>query len=75
MRHLAANYANPKDGPSLFTLALASAAVIAVIELPISQYYSTVPESKTPTRMVIAGGMAFIAVLVAGAALKFNKAE
>lgn len=73
MNGLGASYDNPEDGPSLFTLALASAAVIAAIELPISQYYSTVPESKTPTRMAIAGGMAFVAVLVAGAALKFNK--
>ena len=70
---LGAVYANPNDGPSLFTLALASAAVIAAIELPISQYYSTVPESRTPTRMTVAAGMAFVAVLVAGAALKFNK--
>jgi hypothetical protein len=75
MRRLGATYSNPQDGSSLFTLALASAAVIAAIELPISQYYSTTPESKTPTRMVIAGAMAFVAVLVAGAALKFNKQE
>lgn len=73
MRHLGATYENPKDGPSLFTLAAVAAGVIAAIELPISQYYSTVPETKTPTRMVIAGGMAFVAVMLAGAALKFNK--
>ena len=67
MRRLAAA---PEASPSLFPLALTAAAVIAAIEYPVSQYYATVPPTKTGTRMVIAGGMAFVAVLVAGAFLR-----
>jgi hypothetical protein len=67
MRRLAAA---PEASPSLFPLALTAAGVIAAIEYPISQYYATVPPTKTATRMVIAGGMAFVAVLVAGAFLR-----
>jgi len=58
---------------SLFQLALAAAAATAAIELPISQFYGTVPETKTGTRMVIAGGMAFVAVMAAGAYLGSRK--
>jgi hypothetical protein len=67
MRQLAAS---PEASPSLFPLALTAAAVIAAIEYPISQYYSTVPPTTTAKRMAIAGGMAFVAVLVAGAFLR-----
>lgn len=55
---------------NLFSVALASALVTAAIEYPISQFYATVPPTQTPTRMAIAGGMAFVSVLVGGALLK-----
>ena len=64
------------ETPSLFQIALAAAAVTAVIEYPISQFYATVPETRTATRMTIAGGMAFVAVLAGGAALgAYQKAQ
>ena len=62
--------AAPVEPSSLFPLALTSAAVIAAIEFPISKFYSTVPATTTAKRMAIAGGMAFVAVLVAGAFLR-----
>lgn len=62
--------AAPVEPSSLFPLALTSAAVIAAIEYPISKFYSTVPPTKTAQRMAIAAGMAFVAVLVAGAFLR-----
>lgn len=46
-------------------LALGTAAVVAAIELPISQYYATVPPTNTAKRMLIAGAMAFAGVWVA----------
>jgi hypothetical protein len=55
---------------NLFSVALAAALVTAAIEYPISQFYATVPPTQTPTRMAIAGGMAFVSVLVGGALLK-----
>ena len=67
MRRLAAVPRNPEN---LFPLALTSAIVVAAIEYPISQFYGTVPKSNTSTRMIVAAGMAFVAVLVAGAILK-----
>ena len=67
MRRLAAA---PEASPSLFPLALTAAGVIAAIEFPISKFYATVPPTKTIQRMAIAGGMAFVAVLVAGAILR-----
>ena len=69
MRRLAAA---PEVSPSLFPLALTAAGVIAAIEYPISKYYSTTPPTTTAKRMAIAGGMAFVAVLVAGAFLRKN---
>ncbi len=62
--------AAPIPPESLFPLALTAAAVIAAIEFPISKFYSTVPATTTAKRMAIAGGMAFVAVLVAGAFLR-----
>lgn len=62
--------ASPADPESLFPLAATAAAVIAAIEFPISKFYATVPETKTAQRMAIAAGMAFVAVLVAGAILR-----
>ena len=67
MRRLAAGPSAPE---SLFPLAATAAGVIALIEWPISQFYATVPPTKTLQRMAIAGGMAFVAVLVAGALLR-----
>lgn len=67
MRRLSAA---PVEPSSLFPLALATAGVIAAIEFPISKFYATVPPTKTLQRMAIAGGMAFVAVLVAGAFLR-----
>jgi hypothetical protein len=46
-------------------LALGAAAVVAAIEFPVSQYYATVPPTKTPMRMAIAASMAFVGVMVA----------
>ncbi len=60
----------PQKPESLFPLALTSALVVAAIEYPISQFYGTVPKTSTANRMVIAAGMAFVSVLVAGAILK-----
>jgi hypothetical protein len=62
--------AAPIPPESLFPLALTAAAVIAAIEFPISKFYSTTPATTTAKRMAIAGGMAFVAVLVAGAFLR-----
>ena len=70
MRRLAASPTAPE---SLFPLAATAAGVIALIEWPISRFYSTVPPTKTPQRMAIAAGMAFVAVLVAGAVLRRSR--
>lgn len=51
-------------------LALTAGVVVAAIELPISQYYATVPPTNTAKRMAIAGAMAVAGVLVAGALLR-----
>ena len=67
MKRLGAGLNEPE---SLFPLALATAGVIAAIEYPISQFYATVPPTKTLQRMSIAAGMAFVSVLVAGAFLR-----
>jgi hypothetical protein len=62
------------DGPSLLTIATTAALVTAAIEYPISQYYATVPPTRTGQRMLIAGGMAFISTLIGGAILsRMNK--
>jgi len=62
--------AAPVEPSNLFTLAATAAGVIALIEFPISKFYSTVPPTKTHQRMIIAGGMAFLSVLIAGAILR-----
>ncbi len=72
MRRLAANPTAPE---SLFPLALTAAGVIAVIEFPISKFYSTTPATTTAKRMAIAGFMAFVSVLVAGSVVKMMKEE
>ena len=54
------------------SLALTTAAVVAAIELPISQHYATVPPTNTAKRMLIAGAMAFVGVWVASKLLKGN---
>ena len=72
MKRLAANPTAPE---SLLPLAAIAAGVIAVIEFPISKFYSTTPATTTAKRMAIAGGMAFVAVLVAGAIVKMMKEE
>jgi len=46
-------------------IALGAAAVVAAIELPVSQYYETVPPTYTAKRMAIAAAMAFAGVFVA----------
>lgn len=51
-------------------LAIAAGAVVAAIELPVSQYYATVPPTSTAKRMAIAGGMAVAGVLVGAAILR-----
>jgi hypothetical protein len=63
----------PNSDDPLLPTAIAAAAVTALIEYPISQYYATIPETNTRKRMIIAGGMAFVSVLVGGAALKAYK--
>lgn len=62
-----ARSASNVDTSNLFAVAGTAALVTAAIELPISQFYGTKPTTTTPVRMAIAGGMAFIAVLVGGA--------
>jgi len=51
-------------------LALGAAAVVAAIEYPVSQYYATVPPTRTPTRMGIAAAMAFAGVFIASKFLR-----
>jgi hypothetical protein len=63
----------PSADDPLLPTAVAAAAVTALIEYPISQYYATVPATNTTKRMAIAAGMAFVSVLVGGAALKIYK--
>lgn len=46
-------------------LALTAALVTAALELPLSRKYPTVPPTGTLVRMAVAGGMTFVAVLVA----------
>lgn len=46
-------------------IALAAALVSAVIEYPLSKRYPTTPPVDTLVRMAAAGGMTFVAVLVA----------
>jgi hypothetical protein len=46
-------------------IALAAAAVAAAAEIPISQKYAIDPPVSTPTRMLVAGGMTYVSVLVA----------
>lgn len=58
---------------TLFPLAFTAGLVTALIELPISQYYSTTPRTNTATRMAVAGGMAFVAVLAAGAVVRLTR--
>jgi hypothetical protein len=55
-------------------LALTTGLVVAAIELPVSQYYATVPPTNTAKRMVIAGGMGLVGVMVAGYLLKALRA-
>ena len=74
MHYLAAPYTSadaPED--SLVPLAATAALVTAAIELPISQFYGTVPRTTTGTRMAIAGSMAFVSVLIGGALVKMFK--
>lgn len=58
-----------EDGPSLFAIATTAALVTAAVEYPISQYYATIPPTRTAHRMLIAGGMAFVSTLIGGAIL------
>jgi hypothetical protein len=51
-------------------LALTAGLVTAAIEYPISRHYATIPATPTGTRMLIAGGMASAAVLIAHAILR-----
>lgn len=46
------------------SLALTAALVSAVVELPLSKRYPTVPPTNTLVRMAVAGGMTYVAVLV-----------
>lgn len=57
----------PTQGTSLLPLAFKTAGVVAAIELPVSMIYRTDPPTKVWQRMLIAGGMGFAAVLIAGA--------
>lgn len=62
-----------ENGNGLFSIALTAGIVTAIIEYPISHYYSTIPATNTAKRMAIAGGMAFVATLIGGAILKSTK--
>jgi hypothetical protein len=55
-------------------LALTTGLVVAAIELPVSQYYATVPPTNTVKRMAIAGSMGLVGVMVAGYLLKAMRA-
>lgn len=46
-------------------LPLAAALVTALIELPLSKQYPTVPPTGTLVRMLVAGGVTYVAVVVA----------
>jgi len=52
------------------SLAATAALVTAAIELPLAQRYPTVPPTSTLVRMAVAGGMTYVAVLVAQRLLK-----
>jgi regulator of sirC expression with transglutaminase-like and TPR domain len=47
------------------SLAATAALVTAALELPLSRQYPTVPPTGTLVRMAVAGGMTYVAVLVA----------
>lgn len=51
-------------------LALATGLVVAAIELPVSRHYATVPPTSTLKRMLIAGAMGAVGVLLAGLVVK-----
>jgi hypothetical protein len=51
-------------------LALGAAAIVAVVEVPLSKRYPTVPATTTGQRMLAAGGMAFVGALVAAKVLR-----
>jgi len=46
-------------------LAITAALVTAALELPLSRQYPTVPPTSTLVRMAVAGGMTYVAVLIA----------
>lgn len=46
-------------------LALTAALVTAALELPLARRYPTVPPTGTLVRMAVAGGLTYVAVLVA----------
>jgi hypothetical protein len=46
-------------------IALAAAAVAMAVEIPISQKYKIEPPVSTPVRFAVAGGMTYLAVLIA----------
>jgi hypothetical protein len=74
MRYLASpTYTTEAPEDSLVPLAATAALITAAIELPISQFYGTVPKTTTGARMAIAGSMAFISVLLGGALVKMVK--
>lgn len=69
LEHLLPAASGDDEGPSLLAIAATAAVVTAAIEYPISQYYATVPATRTGQRMLIAAGMAFVSTLVGGALL------
>jgi hypothetical protein len=73
MRYLGQDF-DASQTDTLLPLAITGALVTAAIELPISQFYGTTPKTTTGARMAIAGGMAFVAILTAGALIKMTRA-
>ena len=55
---------------NLVPLAFGAAAVMALLEVPLSQQYPLREPLPTATRVAVAAGMGFAAVLVAGAAIR-----
>jgi hypothetical protein len=55
---------------NILPLALGTAAVMAVVEVPLSQRYPLRYPLSTSTRVAVAAAMGFVAVMVAGHAIR-----
>lgn len=54
----------------ILPIALATAAIMAAVEVPLSRRFPLVTPIPTATRVAVAAGMGFVAALVAGYAIR-----